>query len=407
MTRVHTALLIGGGIAGPAAAFWLARAGFHTTIVERAPAPRPGGQTVDLRGAGRTVIERMGLLDECRALAVPERGFAFVDARGRISARVPADAFGGEGIVAELEILRGDLGRVLYDATVGATEYLFDDTITSLEQDHDGVAVTFEKAPPRRVALVLGADGLHSAVRRLAFGPDERCVTDLGLLSGGFTATSVPAGVGDEDWLLMYNASGGLVATVRPGRLAGELKVVLGTRSDIGDRGPGDRVGREALLRRRFAGAGWIIPQLLDAMPRATDFYFDSTGQVRLDHWTSGRVALLGDAGYCATPLSGLGTSLALVGAYVLAGELAAARGDHRTAFAAYESRLRPYVREAQKLPGGGVRAYAPTSGAMIRMRVLSMGLMTRWPLRPLIAGQFQKAGAIELPDYEGVAMAI
>src|SRR5215467_13072279 len=166
-------LISGAGIAGPALAYWLRAAGFDPTVVERAPAPRPGGQAVDLRGAGRTVTERMGLLDRVREVALEQEGFAYVDTRGRITARMPADAFGGEGIVSEIEVLRGDLCRVLYEASLPDTEYLFDDTVTGLAQDDAGVTVTFEKAPARRFGLVVGADGLHSAVRRLAFGPDE------------------------------------------------------------------------------------------------------------------------------------------------------------------------------------------------------------------------------------------
>ena len=151
-------LISGAGIAGPALAYWLSEHGFTTTVVERAPAPRTGGQTVDLRGAGRTVIERMGLMDRVRELSVDQRGIAFVGADGQIAARMPAELFGGEGIVSEVEVLRGDLGQVLYEATVPATEYLFDDTARMLDQDDEGVTVTFEKARPRRFGLVIGAE---------------------------------------------------------------------------------------------------------------------------------------------------------------------------------------------------------------------------------------------------------
>jgi len=165
-------LISGASIAGPALAYWLHQRGFGVTVVERAPAPRPGGQTVDLRGAGRTVVERMHLMDAVRALCVDQAGIAFVDGNGRVRARMRADLFGGEGIVSEIEILRGDLCQVLYDTTVTTTEYLFDDTITALEQGEDGVTVNFESAPTRRFGLVVGADGLHSITRALAFGPE-------------------------------------------------------------------------------------------------------------------------------------------------------------------------------------------------------------------------------------------
>ncbi|MEV4438659.1 FAD-dependent monooxygenase [Streptomyces sp. NPDC049577] len=390
-------LISGAGIAGPALAYWLREAGFTVTIVERAPAPRPGGQTVDLRGAGRTVIERMGLMGRAKAESVDQRGLALVDASGRTTARVPADAFGGEGIVSEIEILRGDLARVLHEATLPGTEYLFDDTVTALTEDADGVTVTFEKAAPRRFGLVVGADGPHSVVRGLAFGPEREFVRPLGLYMAWFTTTDA---MDLDGWFLMHNAPGGLVASARPGRLPGEIKAGFSFRSAPIGYDRRDVAAQRELVARRFAGAGWEVPRLLRAMRTSPDFFFDSVGQVRLDGWSRGRVALLGDAGYCASPLTGLGTSLALVGAYVLAGELAAAGGDHRVAFRRYDEVMRPYVSQAQELPPGGVPGFAPSGRLGIRLRDLSMRSMTRWPVRNLLAAQFAKAGDIELPEY-------
>ncbi|GHG96040.1 FAD-dependent monooxygenase [Streptomyces rubradiris] len=390
-------LICGAGIAGPALAYWLRRGGSRATIVERAPEPRPGGQTVDLRGAGRTVIERMGLMDRARAESVDQRGLALVDASGRTTARVPADSFGGEGIVSEIEILRGDLAHLLYEATLPDTEYLFDDTVTGIAQDADAVTVTFEKAAPRRFGLVVGADGPHSVVRALAFGPEQEFVHPLGLYTAWFTATD---DLDLDGWYLMHNAPGGLVASARPGRLPGEIKVGLSFRSAPIAYDRRDVAAQQALVAQRFAGVGWETPRLLRAMRAAPDFFFDSMGQVRLDRWSRGRVALLGDAGYCATPLTGLGTSLALVGAYVLAGELAAAEGDHRIAFRRYDEVMRPYVSQAQQLPPGGASGFAPSGRLGIRLRDLSMRQMTRWPMRNLLAAQFAKAGDIALPEY-------
>lgn len=390
-------LICGGGIAGPALAYCLRKHGFRATVVERAPAPRPGGQTVDLRGAARTVIEWMGWMDSVRAVSLEQRGIACVDAHGRVTARMPTELFGGEGIVSDLEILRGDLTRVFYEATAPTTEYLFDDTITGLAPDEEGVTVTFEKAAARRFALVVGADGLHSVVRGLAFGPESTWVRPLDCHLAWFTA---PADLDLDGWYLMHNAPGGLVASVRPGRLPSETKVSLAFRSPAFAYDRRDVTRQKDILARRFAGVGWHVPRLLESMRAAPDFVFDSLGQVHLDTWSRGRVVLLGDAGYCPTPLTGLGTSLAVVGAYVLAGELAAADGDHRVAFARYESILRPYVTRSQQLPPGGVKGFAPTSALAISLRAASMRWMGRWPVRPLLAGQFAKAGDITLPDY-------
>ncbi|MDB5218296.1 MAG: FAD-binding monooxygenase [Myxococcaceae bacterium] len=396
MRNTHV-LIAGAGVAGPSLAFCLRRHGIYSTIVERAPALRPGGQTVDLRGAARDVVEWMGCMDRVRELAVEQRGIAFVDARGRTIARMPADLFGGEGIVSELEILRGDLVRVLHEATVADTEYIFDDTITALAPSADGVTVSFESAPPRRFDVVVGADGLHSVVRGLAFGPDAACVRRLDCYLAWFTA---PAPADLDGWYLMHNAPGGRVASVRPGRVPGESKVSLAFRSVPLAYDRRDVAAQKALVAQHFAGVEWHVPQLLDAMQGASDFVMDPLGQVHLDRWSRGRVVLLGDAGYCATPLTGLGTSLAVVGAYVLAGELASADGDHEVAFARYESALRRWVTKSQELPPGGINGFAPESAVAISLRAASMRWMCRWPFRALLAGQFAKAGDIVLSDY-------
>ncbi len=399
-------LISGAGIAGAAAAYWLREAGFIVTVVERAPAPRPGGQTVDLRGAGRIVVERMGLLEQIRAMTVTQRGIAWVDASGRHRAEMPVDAFQGNGIVSADEILRGDLGAILYEAACPGVSYLFDDTITTLEQHADGVLVTFEKADPRRFDFVVGADGLHSVVRRLAFGAQPNALQPLGLLNAWFT---VPAEIDLDNWYLMHNAPGGRVISIRPGRIPSEQKAALSVRStESFDRG--DIAAQLALLERHFADVGWAAPRLLRAARNAPDFYLDSMAQVRLGRWSRGRVVLLGDAGYCPTPLTGLGTSLALVGAYILTGELAATVGDTSavteehailSAFDRYETRMRQYVAQSQELPPGGVAGYAPESTLRIALGWASMRWSQRWPMRPMMERIFSKADAIDLPDYK------
>ncbi len=388
-------LISGAGIAGPALAYWLSTSGHDVTVVERADAVRPGGQAVDLRGAGRTVIERMGVMDRVRSVALDQRGVAWVDARGRVTARMPVDAFAGEGIISEIEVLRDDLADVLHDATRARVEYVFCDTVTDLRQDDDGVDVTFEHAPPRRFALVVGADGLYSPIRRLAFGADAG-LHPLGCAMAWFSAPPTDL----DGWYLMHNAPGGRVASLRPGRTQAASKAGLGLRVDPGSALPRDVDGQRALLSRAFAGVGWKAPMLVDAMATASDFAFTAVAQVRLPRWSRGRVALVGDAAACPTPLTGLGTSVALVQAYVLAGELAKARGDHRAAFESYEALARPYVTTAQQLPPGGVNGYAPRSAVAIRLRTASMRAMTHWPMRPILERQFAKAGDIALPDY-------
>ena len=392
----RSVLISGAGIAGPALASWLTRRGMAVTVVERAPAPRPGGQAVDLRGAARTVAERMGLLDQIRAVALDQRGIAWVRPDGSIAARMPTDAFGGEGIVSEIEVLRGDLADVLFRATVTGTEYLFDESITGLDDDGDGVTVTFERSAPRRFDLVVGADGSHSGVRALAFGPEADCARPLGLYGCWFSA---PADFEVDGWFLMHNSPGGRVASVRPGRLPGEVKAGLSFRSGPIAYDRYDVAAQKELVAEQFTDTGWQVPRLVTAMRNATDFGFDSYARVHLPAWSRGRVVLLGDAAWSPTPLTGLGTSLALVGAYVLAGELAAA--DVPTALRRYEELLRTYVTTAQELPPGGVNGFAPTSARQIRLRQASMRLMLRWPFKQLISAQFDKASDLELPDYD------
>jgi 2-polyprenyl-6-methoxyphenol hydroxylase-like FAD-dependent oxidoreductase len=394
-------LISGAGIAGTAAAYWLREAGYNVTVVERAPAPCEGGQTVDLRGAGRTVVERMGLLDQIRAMAVTQRGIAWVDASGRHRAEMPVEAFGGRGIVSADEILRGDLAAILYEAARPGLSYLFDDSISALHQGTDSVLASFEKAATRRFDLVVGADGLHSAVRRLAFDTDHEAFHPLDLLNAWFT---IPAEIDLDNWYLMHNATGGRVASIRPGRIPTEQKASLSVQSNESiDRG--DIGAQLDLLERHFADLGWEVPRLLRAARSASDFYFEPMGQIRMDRWSRGRVVLLGDAGYSPSPLTGLGTSLALVGAYILAGELAnagegATRQDTiQAAFDRYETRMRPYVEQGQKLPPGGVNGYAPMSRLRITLGWVSMRWSQRWLMRPMMERIFSKADAIELPD--------
>jgi 2-polyprenyl-6-methoxyphenol hydroxylase-like FAD-dependent oxidoreductase len=397
----YSALISGAGIAGPALAYWLLRAGFDVTIVERAPVPRPGGQAVDIRGAARDVVGRMSLLPAIKARGLDERGFAFVDERGKHQASMPVSFMSGEGIVAEIEILRGELSRVVYEATCDEAEYRFNDSIASLAEDDDGVQVTFVNAPPRRFDVVVGADGVHSRVRGLAFGEGESTwIAPLGGYAAYFT---LPYRIETEGWFAIHNAPGGRAIGLRPGGptttqvMLSFLSPPLGYERESSAR-------QKALLARTFAGVGWEAPRALGAMREVADFYFDLVAQVKMPRWTRGRVALVGDAGYSPSPVTGLGTSLALVGACVLAGELARSDGAYGTAFARYESVMRDYVKQCQELPPGGIQGMLPRTRPAIWMRNLSMRMMTHWPVRNLVAGMFNKADAIELEDYLAAA---
>ena len=394
-------VISGAGIAGPSLALWLSENGYRVIVVEVADGIRPGGQTVDLRGAGGDVVERMGLMPQMRDHAVEQRGVAWVASDGSHRAEMPVTAFGGNGLVSKLEILRGDLVDVLYQATKNSVEYRFANPISALTQDDDGVDVTLADGTTLRADLVVGADGPHSSVRGMVFGPEEKFVKPLGGYNAWFTA---PDRVGLDGWYLMYLAPGGLNASMRPTHDREIAKAGLAFASEPIAYNRRDLDEQRQLLVDRFAGAGWQCDALLSAAQEADDFYFDSFLQVHMPVWTSGRVTLVGDAGYCASPLSGMGTSLALVGAYLLAGELGPAdcldSQRVRDALRNYETRMRPYVDKCQDIPNR-VDRYAPNSGSDIAANIAVMKWMQRWPFRPIASRLwFRAADSIDLPDY-------
>ncbi|GAA3123771.1 FAD-dependent monooxygenase [Streptosporangium carneum] len=345
-----TVLISGASIAGPALAHWLHRAGCAVTVVEKAPALRRGGQAVDFKGATHlTVLERMGILQEVRRRQTGGSDQTIVDANGRRLAVVPGEFTGGD-----IEITRGDLSALLYDRTSEGCEYVFGDSVTSLTETRGGVHVTFERGAPRTFDLVVGADGIHSNVRRLAFGPESEHVRFL----GHYYAL---ADLGGDSESLMYNEPGRMAAIGGP--KAPAFFVFASEQLDY-DRYDVERQKR--ILADAYRGAGWRVPELMARLPQARELYLDSISQVRIDHYVKGRVVLLGDSAYGNT-LGGFGTGLAVVGAYVLAGELAEAGGDHRVAFARYEEVFRDYAKVARQ--GNAGPFLAPPTPARIRMR--------------------------------------
>ncbi|RMI31473.1 FAD-dependent oxidoreductase [Nocardia stercoris] len=339
-------LVAGASIAGPALAYWLRRRGAEVTVVERAPELRPGGQAVDARGVAKEVIERMGLDTAVRAACTDTAGAYTVDANGKVLETFSADDDGGDGFIADIEILRGDLSRVLYDNTRDSVAYVFGDRIAELAQDADGVDVSFAGGDRRRFDLVVGADGLHSPLRAMVFGPHERFVRHLGHVLAFY---SVPNEFGLDRWLLEYQESG-RSALLRPIQDATRAMAMFYFTSADFDVDYRDIVAQKRLLRARMAGCGWLTSDILAHLHDTPDFYLDQVAQVVMDRWSSGRVGLLGDAAFCSSPMSGQGTGLALVGAYLLAGELAAADWNPEAGFDRYEARMRSYVEANQEI---------------------------------------------------------
>jgi len=374
-------LISGAGPAGLALAYWLSRRGFTPTVIERAPELRSGGQAVDIRGAAVEVAARAGILDAVRQARTGTRGMTYVDSSGKHLASMNA-AFGVVD-AADVEIVRGDLARILYEATKNDVEYVFGDSVTGITQTPDGVEVTFDRAAPRAFHLVAGADGLHSTVRALVFGPEPQFIRHLGLYLSVFT---VPNDMGLDHWQLIHVTPGNSV-TVTSARDNTEATAIFFFASPRLDYDHRDTVQQNKLLETAFAEQGWEVPRLLAAMRDAPDFYFDSVSQVRMDSWSAGRVTLVGDAGYCPSPLSGQGTSLALVGAYVLAERLQAAGGDFGAAFAGYRHRMQNFVASNQQIAIGNTNRFIPATRRQIWLQNQAIRALPYLPGKKLVLG--------------------
>ena len=387
-------LISGASIAGPAAASWLATAGWDVTVVERSDHLRDEGQNVDVRGAGREVLRRMGLEDTARAHHTSETGQAFVDADGHAYASFAAGADDTDSSpTAELEILRGQLARLLHEHSAGSTEYLFGDRIAALHDDGRGVDVEFAHGPARRFDAVVIAEGSRSRTRDLVF-PDAE-VRELGLLVAYLT---IPRTADDDRQWRLHFAGRGRLVHLRPDNL-GTTRAMLSMYTDLRGLDHLDRDAVVAVLRATYADVGWETPRVLAGLDDDS-LHVDQIAQVRLPTWHRGRVAVLGDAAWCAGPF-GTGTTSALAGAYVLAGELGTTPDDVPAAFARYERLLRPQVDRSQ--------TFVPRNGhprVEWHRRLLRAGLrVAGGPIGSALArvGLFDPSlptDMITLPDY-------
>ncbi len=384
-------LVTGASIAGPALAHWLRRRGGEVTVVEQAPGLRPGGQAVDARGVAKEVIRRMGLDAKVRAVCTDTAGAYTVDADGNVLETYRAEDDGGDGYISEIEVLRGDFSPVLYDDTADSVEYVFGDRIAQVTQDADGVDVTFASGDRRRFHLVIGADGLHSALRGMVFGTREQFVRHLGLVLAFY---SVPNEFGLDRWLIDYQQAG-RSAGLRPVHDATQAIAMLSFPSPDFDIAYRDVGAQKRLLREQMTGFGWETQRILAHLDDASDFYLDQVAQVVMDRWSSGRVGLIGDAAFSASPMSGAGTGLALVGAYMLAGELAAADWNPEAGFAGYEARMRSYVEANQEIGRMHVQMLAAPDPKTEPTTQPDMEAITALVERAV--------GGPELPDYAGV----
>ena len=363
-----TVLISGAGIAGPTLAYWLEAAGFEVTLVEQAPALRTGGYVIDFWGLGYEIAGRMGLLPAINRIGYHMRELRIVDDRG---ARITG--FGGE-VFSELTdgqyvtLGRSDLAQLIFEQIEGRTEVLFDNEIAGLEQGSDHVRVQLAHGGERRFDLVIGADGLHSKVRALAFGPQSRFERPLGYQVAAFEAQGYHPR--DEDIYVMY---------ALPGRMVGRFALHADRTLFLFVFAAGDGPlpvtieSQRAALRDTYGDGKWECPAILAELDGAGDLYFDRVSQIRMDSWSKGRVALVGDAAFCISLVGGQGSALAMLSAYVLAGELAKAGGRHEEAFANYEACLRAFIERKQRGAERFASAFAPRTrfGLWFRNQVI------------------------------------
>lgn len=370
------AVISGASIAGLSTAFWLKRTGWDVTVIERAPRFRHGGQNVDLRGVARDVLRRMGLFDAVKAHNTTEEGTVLLKPDGKILTELPSE--GPDGATAELEILRGDLAEVLRDALPRDLNIIYDDVITDTDQKAGGVSIRTKAGRSLDADLLIVAEGVRSSTRDMVFG-NAVGKNDLGIT---FVFGTIPRQEDDDRYWRWCNIAEGRQIHLRPDN-HGTIRAMLGyyPGEDITGMEDGDAL---AAVRERFDDAGWEATRVLDGFDTSDDVYVDRLCQIEMDHWHKGRVVLVGDAGWCVTPLGGGGASLALTGGYVLAAYLATHPNDHDAALKSYEDWMRPLVEDVQGLPPGLKPMAFPQSRAALVLRGAVLQLLTSAPFKPL-----------------------
>lgn len=351
-------LICGAGIAGNALAFWLAKVGHDVTVIERWPELRTSGLQLDVRGHGIPVMKRMGLEQAVREKRVKEEGLQIVDDSGRVWGYFPANKTGEgvQGFTSEFEIMRGDLCRIMYDATKDRAKYGFGASVESYEETSDGVEVRYANGTTERFDLMVGADGQKSRTRRMMLGSGhENAIEFIGECIAYFTIPREERP--GEKWVGKgYWTTGSRFMLTRRHN-PHQLQVYLMCNGkELGCARKGDAAAEKEAMAKLYRGAGWEADEVLEAMMGAGDFYCEHLGVVRLPSWSSGNghVVLIGDAGHC-TPANGLGVTASLVGAYILAGEiekscgLSGTKDGLSTALKTYDEKFRPYIDHVQR----------------------------------------------------------
>ena len=395
--RTKTILVCGAGVAGPTLAYWLVRAGFAPTILERAPALRASGYVIDFWGLGYDIAEKMDLLARLLSEGYHVREVRIVDGRGdRISGfgtKVFDDLTAGRFVT----IRRSDLSRMIFAKTVDDCEVMFGDTIKAIDQERDGTRVMFESGQERFFDLVIGADGLHSTVRRLVFGPQERFEKHLGYTVAAFEVSGYRPR--DEDVYVIYEQPGRQVGRFS---LHGDRTLFLFVLAHDLDHGsyPNAVGAQRSFLRNAFANDEWELPQILASLDSCPELYFDRVSQIRMDAWSQGRVGLIGDAAFCVSLLAGQGSALAMTAAYVLAEELDRSKGNYSVAFRRYEELLRPYIISKQNAAVRFASSFAPRTRLGLTIRHLVMNAFRIPMIARFAIGRDLVADQLKLSQY-------
>lgn len=389
-------LISGLGIAGPTLAYWLSLYGMKVTLVERSPHLRTGGYVIDFWGSGFEIADRMGLIPDIQRAGFRIKELRILNARGRRIGGFNADVFRAATLGRFVTISRSDLARIIYQKLEGRCETIFGDSVRQIRQEPGGVDVSFERATSRRFDVVIGADGLHSTVRKLVFGDEAQYEKFLGCSVAAFAVAGYQPR--DEDVYINYGVPGRQVArfAMRDNRTM-FLFIFADPRGSLTD--ADDTQAQKDVLRSEFGDAGWECPQILAAMESCDEIYFDRMSQIRMDTWSRGRVGLVGDAAFCPSLLAGQGSALAMVAAYVLAGELCRADTTPEAAFRSYEQRLRPFIIGKQNAAEGLGSSFAPRTRLGLFLRNQTTKFFSL-PFVPRLLMGRTLIDRIELPVY-------
>jgi 2-polyprenyl-6-methoxyphenol hydroxylase-like FAD-dependent oxidoreductase len=388
-------LVSGMGIAGPTLAYWLSVHGFKTTLVEIAPHFRTGGYVIDFWGRGFDVAEKMGMLPDIKREGYDVKELRLVNSNGRRVGGMNAEFFRSATKGRYVSIPRGELAKIIYQKVKGRCETLFGESIRKIEDYSSGVRVSFKRTDARHFDLVIGADGLHSTVRKLVFGKDDLFEKYLGYMVAAFTVSNYRPR--DKDVYVSYSVPGKQVA--RFAMRDDQTMFLFVFAEPHGRYVEAQGIDHKNILRAEFGEAGWECHQILAAMESCGDIYFDRVSQIRMDTWSRGRVSLVGDAAFCPSFLAGQGSALAMLAAYVLAGELSRAADRPGSAFQRYEHVLRPFITSKQNAAVKFCGSFAPRTqfGLFFRNQItkaFKLPFVAELAMGPSLLDQ------IDLPDY-------